>query len=178
MINVAFVRGQFPSSILAFPAIPLPNAFGRKLRAAPRHLIVPGKYKYGRNPDSTADGSHRVIFFADRQSEPFHPTDWTHIASVLNIESRGVAICHHAKGLCRRFHIDRLPISVQNENRRFVQNVIHISRADCQSPEQEPRNYCLTTEELSSAGFRFGEVQGNSGKFGEGRGSFREGQGS
>ena len=38
----------------------------------------------------------------------------THIAGIVNVQSRGNVGCHHAKCLCRRAGIDRLPVSVQH----------------------------------------------------------------
>jgi len=53
------------------------------------------------------------------------PSDGAHITCAEHVERSGIAICHHAKGLRGRFHIDCLPISVQNENHCFIQDVAH-----------------------------------------------------
>ena len=125
MINIAFVRSKFLAGVLAVSTVPFPDSLSRELGSALRHLVVTGQNQDCRDPNQAADRSDREIFFPNRKADPILPSDRAHIAGAKHIEGSRVAVCHHAKGLGRRLHIDRLPISIQNKNRCFIQDVIH-----------------------------------------------------
>src|ERR1700722_8870858 len=125
MIDIALMGSEFLARVLAMAAVPLPNSLGRELRPALRYLVITGQNQNSRDPNQAADRLNCVIFFPNWKTEPILPPNRAHIASAKHVEGSRVAVCHHAKGLCRRLHVDRLPISVQYENRCFVQDVIH-----------------------------------------------------
>jgi hypothetical protein len=125
MIDVSLVRGQLLPGVLALSSVPLPDPFGRKLRPPFWHLVVPGKNQYRRYADQSPNRSHGVVFRPNIQFEPFHPTHWAHISRRDYVQSGCITVCHHTESLRRRFHVDRLPASVQNQNRRFMQDVVH-----------------------------------------------------
>src|SRR5271166_2096945 len=113
MIDIAFMWGELPASILAVTPIPFPNSLCRELRPALWHLVVTGQYQNRRHPNETADRSDRTIFFPNGKPDPIVPPDGAHVACAEHVERSSIAICHHAKGLRGRLHIDCLPISVK-----------------------------------------------------------------
>ena len=125
MIDIALMRSELLACVLAVATVPLPNSLGRELGPALRHLVVTGQNQNSRDPNQAADCSDCVIFFPNRKTDPILPSNRAHVAGAKHVEGSRVAVCHHAKGLRRRLHIDRLPISIQYENRCFVQDVIH-----------------------------------------------------
>ena len=76
-------------------------------------------------PEQNRARSNRTIFFPDGKPDPILPSDRAHVTCAKHVERGSIAVCHHAKGLRGRLHIDCLPISVQNENHCFIQDVAH-----------------------------------------------------
>jgi hypothetical protein len=142
MIDITFMRGEFSTGVLAFTTIPLPDSFGGKFWAAFRNLIVACQDKNSRYPDQAPHRPDRVILFPNRQIKPFMPANRTHFSSADDIKRCRVTVRHHAKGVGWRLHINRLPIPVQDENRRFIQDVVHslieISLSCGRTDEQMP----------------------------------------
>ena len=125
VIDVSLVGFELATRVLANSSIALPDGLGAKFRAAFGHAVKSGQNQNRGHPNGAMDGSDGVVTFIDRQFHPVLPADGRHVIVPGDVQGGGIPGGHHAESLSGRFDGDSLPVSIQHQNGRFVQNVTH-----------------------------------------------------
>jgi len=68
---------------------------------------------------------HSLVLWADRQRDPLVPGHWADVVLARDLQPGGHVRGHLAERLLRRAHVDGLPVAVEHQHGRFVQDVAH-----------------------------------------------------
>jgi len=124
MINVPLPALEYLAAVLAGASVTLPDGGCGKFRTLPGHLIVSGQDNDRGDSDELRTGAHRVVTLPDGKLNPSIPFDWNHLA-LADIQRRGDASGQHAKSFGRGFHMNSLPVPVQDKHSFLAENRVH-----------------------------------------------------
>src|SRR6266404_138432 len=127
MVQAALIWAQYAAGVLTAVVVALADGLGAQLRALLRHLGIVYRHDDRGHTNLAANGMHRLVLFADRQSDPLLPGYWTDMVLTLDFEAGGHVGSHHAERLLRRAHVNGLPVAVEHQHGRFRQYVHKIT---------------------------------------------------
>ena len=127
VVEAALVRVQEAARVLATVAVALANGAGAELRALLRHLGEVNRHDDRRHANGATNRVDGVILLADWQTNPFVPRHRANVLFALDFQASGHVGRHLAERLRWRAHVDGLPVAVEHQHGRFVQDVGHKS---------------------------------------------------
>ncbi len=120
MVDVAFVRREFATGVLADTTITIPDAARAEARTAERDFGVFHRDDHGRHTHRAARSVDGIVLFTNRKFQPVLPTHGHDAVIALDVESGRGSAGHHAEGLGGCLGVDCLPVAVEHQHGGFV----------------------------------------------------------